>query len=107
MLYNIVANLTSSYKKDLIDSSTENEVIKGAVEDNNLDIHLENHKANVEYGRKLMKGNREHEMPKIIIILPICVVIVLIIRGTCLMVYFKDKLPKLGNGGNVCKNQKL
>ena len=45
-------------------------------------------------------------MAKINIILPICAVIVMIICGSCLMVYFKDKLPKFGNGGTVNRKSK-
>ena len=55
----------------------------------------------------VMKENREHEMAKINIILPICAVIVMIIFGTCLMIYFRDKLPKFGNGGDFNKRSKL
>ena len=40
--YYIVTNITSSYEKDSIDSSKDNEVTKGEVEDYKLNIHLEN-----------------------------------------------------------------
>ena len=104
--YYIVTNITRSYEKDSIDSAKDNEVTKGEVDDYKLNIHLEKHRANLEHERMVMKEHQEHEMAKINIILPICAVIVMIICGSCLMVYFKDKLPKLGNSATINKKLK-
>ena len=101
--YYIASNLTSSFEKDEIETTTDNEVIKGSENDFNLNIHLEKHRANLEHERKLTKDKHEHEMAKINIILPICVIIVLIICCTCLAILFKDKVPNVKGGKKDAK----
>ena len=63
--------LKENINKLEIETKTDNEVIKGCENENNLNIHLETHRANLQHERKLIKDNHEHEMAKTKIILPI------------------------------------
>ena len=56
--------------KDVIETTTDDEVIKGSEDDYNLNIHKQKHRAYLEHERKLIKDNHEHEIAKINIILP-------------------------------------
>ena len=47
----------------------------------------------------MIKERQQHELDKLTIALPICLGMVAIICGSVLFIYFKYKLPKLGNGG--------
>ena len=96
-MYTIVSNFNATFEHDSDKKSDKKVVDKDKIVDYDIDFHLRKHRDELEHRKEMEMAEKNHELTKISIILPISGIFVMALCCTLIYIYRqkKDKCNKI------------